>query len=498
MSTALPAPTKPPILGVRALQAVVAILLLMRLGFMLAVAPIGDEAYYWTWGQHPDLSYFDHPPLNAWLLGLASHIFGWNVVGLRILEVLTTGGTIWIFRLWSRRQRGDQRHSFWVATAAYLATPIIAIFAGIMFPDHLLIFLSIATIYAFNRFFETWELSRPAWRHLFLGAVALGLAMLTKYSAIFVAVAVVLHIALVPKRWRLLLEWRLWLAGLVSLAVFSPVLVWNLQHDWASFRFHLSDHSTTLLDNLQLPKFGFWVLFAVLYIGPFLLAPLVRLVFTWDRAAGVDIARLTFLASSAFFGLMGAGIGALPYWNIVAYAALFPWIAVYLGARLQLIAHIAYGVLAFGAVIANYAVTPLVYVFGGSDWESSVVYGWDEIDARFAAAEAAQHPDFLAATRYTLAAQLSFARGRDDVTALSSRHDQYDLWFDPAAHVGQSALILGDTTYGIDSETAASFAAVSEVGRFDVIRFGKVVNTYVLYAADGFGEGTAGVPPAPR
>ena len=43
-----------------------------------------DEAYYWMWGQHPSLSYFDHPPLNAWLLGLSSAVFGWNVLALRV------------------------------------------------------------------------------------------------------------------------------------------------------------------------------------------------------------------------------------------------------------------------------------------------------------------------------------------------------------------------------------------------------------------------------
>ena len=42
-----------------------------------------DEAYYWLWGQHPALSYYDHPPLNAWLLGLSSTVFGWTKLALR-------------------------------------------------------------------------------------------------------------------------------------------------------------------------------------------------------------------------------------------------------------------------------------------------------------------------------------------------------------------------------------------------------------------------------
>jgi 4-amino-4-deoxy-L-arabinose transferase-like glycosyltransferase len=202
--------TRPPLLSVRHLQIVVALLLAMRLAFMLFVAPIGDEAYYWVWGQHPDLSYFDHPPLNAWLLGIMSQVFGWTIGGLRILGWLTTAGTIWIFWLWSRRFASPEREGwFWLATAAYLAMPIVAIFSGMMFPDHLLVFLSIAALYAFARFFETWDAGHERWRYLFIAALALGLAALAKYSAVFVAAAVVLHILLAPRRWPLLRRWQL-------------------------------------------------------------------------------------------------------------------------------------------------------------------------------------------------------------------------------------------------------------------------------------------------
>ena len=48
-----------------------------------------------------------------------------------------------------------------------------------------------------------------------------------------------------------------------------------------------------------------------------------------------------------------------------------------------------------------------------------------------------------------------------------------------------------DSSYGIDGETAASFAGVTEVARFDITRFGRHLNTYILYRADGYGAGTA-------
>src|SRR3982751_889026 len=97
-----------------ALQLVVAIFLALRLYFDLAADLFGDEAYYWMWGQKLGWSYFDHPPLHAWLLHLMGLAFGWNLFSLRILTWLTLGGTLWIFWLWAKRlQPEDPVVWFW-------------------------------------------------------------------------------------------------------------------------------------------------------------------------------------------------------------------------------------------------------------------------------------------------------------------------------------------------------------------------------------------------
>ena len=56
----------------RALVVAVLALVALRLAFWLLAPPNSDEAYYWTWGFHPALSFFDHPPLLAWTQGLAN------------------------------------------------------------------------------------------------------------------------------------------------------------------------------------------------------------------------------------------------------------------------------------------------------------------------------------------------------------------------------------------------------------------------------------------
>lgn len=491
------APRAMPPIGVAegVLIGIIVVLVAFRAVLLFTVAPIGDEAYYWLWGQHPDLSYFDHPPLNAWLLGLVSQVFGWNLVSLRLLGWLTTAGTLWLFALWAQRLAGEQwRRWFLIAAVIYLGAPLYAVFSGIMFPDHLLLFLGLGSVYAFAVFFETWEEGTPRWRLLFLGAVLLGLAGLTKYSAVFIAAAVVLHIVLAPRRWRLLAEWRLYAAGLVTLAMQAPVIVWNLQHGLGSFSYHLVERQGAFLANFAPERALSFLLLFIVYLSPFLIWPIGRALTVHEQGrfavASRDLGRLVFLGSTLTFAVIAMGAWALPYWNILAVAPLVPHLVAAIGARVQLMLHVGYGLIVVGGLfLVNFTLVPLATLTGGSDWESSVVYGWDQIEAEVAAAEAAHEPDFLAATRYTLASQLAFARGRDDVTALSARVDQFDFWFDAAAHRGQTALILADTTQVIGAETAARFRSIEQVGQFDVVRFGHVVNTYQLFLAKGFGEG---------
>ncbi len=67
--------------------------------------------------------------------------------------------------------------------------------------------------------------------------VVFGLGMLSKYTTVFFAVSILAWFVLVPKvrRW-LITPWP-WAAGAIALVVFSPTLIWNAQHHWASVIF---------------------------------------------------------------------------------------------------------------------------------------------------------------------------------------------------------------------------------------------------------------------
>jgi 4-amino-4-deoxy-L-arabinose transferase-like glycosyltransferase len=65
--------------------------------------------------------------------------------------------------------------------------------------------------------------------------VAVGTGLLSKYTALFFGVSILAWLLIVPEMRRWLLTPWPWLGGLIALALFTPVLLWNASHDWASF-----------------------------------------------------------------------------------------------------------------------------------------------------------------------------------------------------------------------------------------------------------------------
>lgn len=334
--------------SVVALQIVVGLFLALRLYMHLSADPFGDETYYWLWGQKLGLSYFDHPPLHAWLLRLAQTIFGWNQISVRILTWFTLAGTLWIFWLWSRRLApSDPRGYFWRAAALYLASPLFFGLTLVSYNDHLLVFLCLASAHAFLVFSERWETSTGRhFRWLYLGAFLLGLAVLTKYNGIFLGIGFGFFVLLRPKLRPLLRSPHLYLAAALAIAMQAPVFYWNFTEGFASYNFHFADRwggGGERPANWLAPVY--FLLTTAIFLSPFLIWPLFKLLSR--PAGGAFEARAKALAisilgvSTIALCAISIWLGAYFYWNIVAFIAVIPLLARQLGSRIQLWLHLA-------------------------------------------------------------------------------------------------------------------------------------------------------------
>jgi hypothetical protein len=188
-----------------------------------------DEAYYWMWSKHLAGGYYDHPPMVAYVIRLGAMIGGDTELGVRLVSILL--GLPMSFAVYRTAAIlfGGQRVA---ATATILlnVTLMAAVGTLIVTPDAPLLVASSFVLFFLAKVLET---GRGAW-WLGVGA-AVGAALLSKYTALFFGPAILIWLVSVPKLRRWLVSPWPYLGGLLALAIFSPVILWNADHHWVSF-----------------------------------------------------------------------------------------------------------------------------------------------------------------------------------------------------------------------------------------------------------------------
>jgi 4-amino-4-deoxy-L-arabinose transferase-like glycosyltransferase len=227
----LPKPDSSVVRPLLAVAALIAALTALRMTYASLLDLRTDEAYYWTWSKENVLCFLDHPPMIAWFIRFGTAIFGDTNLGVRFAGILAMLVTQLLLADIVRRVTHDLR-----AVVIVLLLPEAALYYGLLMakvsPDVALIPFATAMVWALIRL---WESNDARW-WLAAGAFG-GLALLSKFTAVMLIPAVLAFMLVPDWRWRWLRSPYPWLAALVAVALFAPVLIWNAGHDWASFRF---------------------------------------------------------------------------------------------------------------------------------------------------------------------------------------------------------------------------------------------------------------------
>ena len=214
---------------VRAVVVTVLVLVALRL-VCAALTPLTfDEAYYWTWSKHLSGGYYDHPPMVAIVIRLGTMIAGDTEFGVRLVSILLAlPMSFAIYR--TTMLLFDSARAAASATVFLNVTLMVAAGTVIVTPDAPLMAASSFVLLCLAKLLVT---GRGTW-WLAVGA-AVGAALLSKYTALFFGPVILIWLLAVPelRRW-LRTPWP-YLGGLVALAMFSPVIIWNAEHHWASF-----------------------------------------------------------------------------------------------------------------------------------------------------------------------------------------------------------------------------------------------------------------------
>ena len=209
------------------------IALIVKLALSAWLPMSADEAYYWVWSHNPQWNYYDHPAGVSWLFWLGRHVLGDMASTSRWPAVILAHVSLWIW-VDLLKPYFDSSKLRWFLVLACLS-PIVGPGSLIVTPDLPMIFFWTLGIWVVHRYLTT---EKPVL--LVLLGLVLGFGFIGKYvTAIFLPIGL-LALAFHRKLTLKSLPWIL--LGFVGFLVGSfPVWLWNLQNDWASFRFQL-DH----------------------------------------------------------------------------------------------------------------------------------------------------------------------------------------------------------------------------------------------------------------
>ena len=283
-----------------------------------------DEVYYWTYALYPDWSHFDHPPMVGWVIQLFSlNLLFDSEFFIRLASVVfMTADTYIIFRI--GKEIKDARTGLYAAllyTASIYAFVITGVF--IMPDTPLMLFWLLAVWMAVK--------SEKKQNLLFFGLFA-GLAMLSKYSGVFLWVGMLLYILIFNR--KQLKNPYLYLALLISAVCCIPILYWNIGNDFISFRFH--GERVGLFGKPNFSTFGTEIAGEFFYNNPinFVLA-IIAVIAAFKKKLQIEKSAQRLILCIAlplilvflFFSLTRP---TLPHWNAPAYVLLILLAAVWL------------------------------------------------------------------------------------------------------------------------------------------------------------------------
>jgi 4-amino-4-deoxy-L-arabinose transferase-like glycosyltransferase len=194
----------------------------------------GDEAYYYIWSLHPQLSYFDHPPMVSWIISWthkflpAGHPLTLRF-GFVFLSYLTS--LVWLKIL--NEKNFSLSAKFWFFILIFL-NPLLGIGSIVATPDVPLVFFWSLSYLYFLKIINNKSISDYA----FLG-IFLGLGFCSKYHIVIFVLSGLIYLAL-SKKYRLLRAQGVVLTVLFGAFFSLPVIIWNMQNEWSSFLFQIN------------------------------------------------------------------------------------------------------------------------------------------------------------------------------------------------------------------------------------------------------------------
>ena len=459
-----------------------------------------DEAHYALYATHLALSYFDHPPMVGWVQWPLVALNAPDAVLRLIPGVLWLGTVVLAQRValtlrpvdaFQSDSKSELNRGDWTVLALLLA-PLLHVLGIGLLPDTLLMFFSAALMLLTLRMMQSANFPGvPSFA--FLG-VLLGLAGLSKYTAIFSALAVAVCL-LNAHGLKIFRSLGLWAALVLALVLVSPVAIWNAQNQWISFGYqakHGSGNAWELLNVLR---------FALVQLASY------GLLLWWGLAGFGRVAKhqrtvVLFFAIpfSVLLVLSGGGTG-LPHWTAPAWVALAPFAGVALAqawqsarSKLPVVALMLVQALACIALLAMMVSGGMPFMAGRAANAQDTnppnpfadLHGWDVAGARARDLAQAAGLTSVSVQNWTLASRIGWYARPLPVHVLEDRFDQFDLWAGKLPVGGNTLLVDWSQQPYITPLGAHGFQSCKLLDHVAVARVGYPLAGFDFYDCRGW------------
>ena len=451
-----------------------------------------DEAHYALYAQHLAWSYFDHPPLVGWiqwplvtltssegLIRLVPELL-WVISCLLVYQV-----TLEIHRFIQGRNSGYLTSSLpsantcgLMAVLAIVAAPMPHVLAIGLLPDTLLAPLSLGLMFMALRWLIQDRFTISDW--LLTGAL-LGLAGLSKYTAIFTAFALLI-VFIVARRKPSIGKIGFWLALLLALLLISPVLYWNWLNDWISFKYQIAHGSG---GEWLWRRLGTFLGIQIIVFGPLLI--IGSYIFLKDC---IHASRFSLLVLLGFFFIPFvifaslSGGGGLPHWTTPAWFCLAPFAGIGLAKawslqhriviRILFVFQIALCMIGFGFVLSGGITSSSIKSNPIAD-----LYGWKLAGQKAAELTQATKADGIAVQNWTLASRAAWYAKPIPVFVLDQRKDQFDIWFGQLP-LGSNIVLINwsGMSFSPPVGSQSAFEGCELLDSLEIARFGRVLSKF--------------------
>lgn len=433
-----------------------------------------DEAYYWLWHKHLQLSYVDHPPLIAYFNKLVSlfgeyNLFNFRMAGL-ILALLCT-----YFIYLTGRTLFDRKVGLIAATLFQLVPHYIIVWLTLTV-DNLLALFWILSLFWVAKIIQE---GKPLYWYL-LG-VSFGLGMLSKYTMGFFLFPLFLFLLVDPKQRKWFKCFHPYLAFLLSVMIFSPVMLWNIQNGFVSFLFHFSrlgrsNLARNILDFIadQLVHFTpFLFLGLIIYSRPL-----------WQKSRFLFFFSIPLLL---VFVVFTAFIKVWAHWVIVYQFAAILGIAAMIADNLAavrrlLISQWIFALLVVGAILfGSTMILPRQALYRRNL----------DLYSRYAKLP---HDTYIIAPYHGIASQLAFytrrptymPQGYLKIEEQGFGLKQYALWGGPPLSKGGNIVYYGPADAKTLPKLKQEFATVKVMPELDIYLIESYLDDLVPYYCSGF------------